>query len=301
MVKKITNKHQSVIKECWTDNNPPSSAPESPTEAAVAPIYDGNHASELLLPTKCFSRRKTDFPPFADAYSKSKDVFAGEDVDREETSPQGNYTGRQITKARSVEETEAAHDLLSLSQSLPPLQGPGVVTIHQIFPVDDVPTAATPSYAPETAKTCSAAAMPPLPLSYSYSSNILYVVPVPNASSSPPSPPPTTTKCPPDERPSEDAYMKEEVHLSSNEDIIILPLSPVDSGRKHEANSDVSSSTSTTGADKTAVKEDAAPLTSTLTKQGRKAGRNEKKSTVKSKAQKPSEKSAKTVSEIFSF
>lgn len=36
---------------------------------------------------------------------------------------------------RSIEETEAAHDLLSLSQSLPPLPAPSVITIHQPTPL----------------------------------------------------------------------------------------------------------------------------------------------------------------------
>lgn len=40
-----------------------------------------------------------------------------------------------IFRVRSIEETEAAHDLLSLSQSLPPLPAPSVVTIHQPTPI----------------------------------------------------------------------------------------------------------------------------------------------------------------------
>lgn len=39
-----------------------------------------------------------------------------------------------IFRVRSIEETEAAHDLLSLSQSLPPLPAPSVITIHHPTP-----------------------------------------------------------------------------------------------------------------------------------------------------------------------
>lgn len=38
---------------------------------------------------------------------------------------------------RSPEETEAAHDLLSLSQSLPPLTNPSVVMIHHSVPIEN--------------------------------------------------------------------------------------------------------------------------------------------------------------------
>lgn len=43
-------------------------------------------------------------------------------------------TSNSIFRERSIEETEAAHDLLSLSQSLPPLPAPCVVTLLQTEP-----------------------------------------------------------------------------------------------------------------------------------------------------------------------
>lgn len=45
-----------------------------------------------------------------------------------------------IFRVRSVEETEAAHDLLSLSQSLPPLPAPSVITIHHPTPIYPITT-----------------------------------------------------------------------------------------------------------------------------------------------------------------
>lgn len=47
------------------------------------------------------------------------------------STPESRLSGNQppVYRERSIEETEAAHDLLSLSQSLPPLPAPCVVTI----------------------------------------------------------------------------------------------------------------------------------------------------------------------------
>lgn len=45
--------------------------------------------------------------------------------------------GQTYHSVRSIEETEAAHDLLSLSQSLPPLQAPSAVTIHATLPTEE--------------------------------------------------------------------------------------------------------------------------------------------------------------------
>ncbi|CAH1179064.1 unnamed protein product [Phaedon cochleariae] len=51
-------------------------------------------------------------------------------------------------KRRSAEETEAAHDLLSLSQSLPPLPAPSVVTIHHSVPTEEDPPSPKHCYRP---------------------------------------------------------------------------------------------------------------------------------------------------------
>lgn len=134
------------------------------------------------------------------------------------------FNHRQTNKVRSIEETEAAHDLLSLSQSLPPLQGPGVVTIHQNLPLDDLPTPTSTSrpLTPETAKTGDGTIETTLPTPY-YSSNVLYVVQVPTTIS-----PKCTVVS--DENP---IYINETIQIedqvdSNNDDIIILPLSPIE-------------------------------------------------------------------------
>ncbi|XP_030747056.1 zinc finger protein 184-like [Sitophilus oryzae] len=56
--------------------------------------------------------------------------------------------GIPIFRSRSAEETEAAHDLLSLSQSLPPLPSPSVVMIHHTIPTEDNPPSPSHCYKP---------------------------------------------------------------------------------------------------------------------------------------------------------
>lgn len=65
-----------------------------------------------------------------------------------------NSTTAQAYRERSIEETEAAHDLLSLSQSLPPLIPPCVVTVMHQDPKNA--TAASPSPASSTNCTVNA-------------------------------------------------------------------------------------------------------------------------------------------------
>lgn len=61
-----------------------------------------------------------------------------------ENSSGGSISVPELYRERSIEETEAAHDLLSLSQSLPPLTPPCVVTImHQETNGTPVPVANT--------------------------------------------------------------------------------------------------------------------------------------------------------------
>ncbi|KAH0811960.1 hypothetical protein GEV33_010826 [Tenebrio molitor] len=133
-----------------------------------------------------------------------------------------------IFRTRSAEETEAAHDLLSLSQSLPPLPAPSVVTIHHTVPHEDNPPSPGPCYyrplSPE----------PPLPVTVPcYPPPIVYVVQVPAA------PTPPTSEC------SSDAenlqlcndrtkFRSVQPLSGSHQDILILPLSPEPDGRLHE-------------------------------------------------------------------
>lgn len=56
--------------------------------------------------------------------------------------------GNPALRTRSAEETEAAHDLLSLSQSLPPLPAPSVVMIHHTVPTEEDPPSPTHCYRP---------------------------------------------------------------------------------------------------------------------------------------------------------
>lgn len=141
--------------------------------------------------------------------------------------------GIPIFRTRSAEETEAAHDLLSLSQSLPPLPAPGAVTIHHHIPNgdDDPPSASytyrplSPEPPPPSYRTTS-----PIPVSIPcYQPPIVYVVQVPAV------PTPPTSECSSDaenqqicltETITETTTIPIEPLSGSNEDIIILPLSP---------------------------------------------------------------------------
>lgn len=81
-----------------------------------------------------------------------------------------------------MEETEAAHDLLSLSQSLPPLPAPGAVSIHQTTTTSKVEEPAPISYtysplASETAATFQTTTQLPVSIPC-YQPPIVYVVQV---------------------------------------------------------------------------------------------------------------------------
>lgn len=86
----------------------------------------------------------------------------------EDFIPNGSkFANEEITplSKRSPEETEAAHDLLSLSQSLPPLTAPSVVVIHHTIPSEDDPPSPSHCYrplSPENTKN--------IPNTHSYSS-----------------------------------------------------------------------------------------------------------------------------------
>ncbi|XP_063239612.1 transcriptional repressor scratch 2-like [Bacillus rossius redtenbacheri] len=61
--------------------------------------------------------------------------------------------GIPIFRLRSPEETEAAHDLLELSRSLPPLPAPGVVTVAPPVCYQPPPPAPEPCYLPHPSLT----------------------------------------------------------------------------------------------------------------------------------------------------
>lgn len=169
--------------------------------------------------------------------------------EKKDTKPDGEPLS--IAK-RSAEETEAAHDLLSLSQSLPPLPAPSVVMIHHTVPTEVDSSSPTHCYRPLTpelamrqkkqeasekrqvsviqhAPVCQTTQPVIVPqqvvLPCYTTSPIVYVVQVPAAVPTPP-----TSECSSDvenvqlctvERLHHDVTMHE-----TNDDIIILPLSP---------------------------------------------------------------------------
>ncbi|XP_022909309.1 zinc finger protein 235-like isoform X2 [Onthophagus taurus] len=140
-----------------------------------------------------------------------------------------------FTRTRSAEETEAAHDLLSLSQSLPPLQAPGVVTVPVI---NDHPPSPTSNYrplSPETSKPSYIKNISTTPITTSVNSplsstitlpHILYVVQLPNTNE----PTPPSSDCSMDSDDplfiAETAPIEMKSMATTTEDIIILPLSP---------------------------------------------------------------------------
>lgn len=96
-----------------------------------------------------------------------------------------------MSRTRSVEETEAAHDLLSLSQSLPPLPAPGAVSIHQTTTKVEEPLSISYTYsplAPESAATYQTTTQLPVSIPC-YQPPIVYVVQVPTL------PTPPTSEC----------------------------------------------------------------------------------------------------------
>ncbi|CAH1125045.1 unnamed protein product [Ceutorhynchus assimilis] len=115
MVKK-GNKYQITNEnELWDQKE--EEHPDSPTEGAVAPLcytaltnrpVQSDESTTRVLRSSTRAR-----------HSQSNDDVAPE------------------FQSRSAEETEAAHDLLSLSQSLPPLPAPSVVMIHHTVPSED--------------------------------------------------------------------------------------------------------------------------------------------------------------------
>ncbi|KAF5277090.1 hypothetical protein FQA39_LY06328 [Lamprigera yunnana] len=159
--------------------------------------------------------------------------------------------GIPIFRIRSAEETEAAHDLLSLSQSLPPLPPPSIVTIHQSIPHGETPSSPTRSYRPLSPEQIpSYRTSSPLPVTIpNYQPSIVYVVQIPQA------PTPPTSECSSDtenhtlhictEDNSEQEVLavqsfttnsiQETISIQSistnTDDILILPLSPESDNR----------------------------------------------------------------------
>ncbi|CAH0762850.1 unnamed protein product [Bemisia tabaci] len=94
--------------------------PDSPTEGSPAPVSP-EPATYKQLETVTSSQQ----PGYSDQYIPSSYDFKSEDS----KSILGHDGGIPIFRARSQEETEAAHDLLELSRSLPPLPAPAVARI----------------------------------------------------------------------------------------------------------------------------------------------------------------------------
>ncbi|XP_018569771.1 transcriptional repressor scratch 1 [Anoplophora glabripennis] len=207
MVKKQSNKYQSIVRDCWDQNNSSSGAPESPTEGCVAPL--------------CYT-------PLTNRTKYSQDFIPNGAIDQ--VKIEENLTGgdgsNPALRTRSAEETEAAHDLLSLSQSLPPLPAPSVVMIHHTVPTEEDPPSPTHCYRPLSPDSPTPVVVP------CYTPPIVYVVQVPAAVPTPP-----TSEC------SSDAENLQicSVLSEQSEDILILPLSPEPDSQSGQevANSDV--------------------------------------------------------------
>lgn len=141
-----------------------------------------------------------------------------------EHKPTPKSNGVSVIKTRSVEETEAAHDLLSLSQSLPPLPAPGAVTIPKCEDLNSLSYSYSP-LSPETATSPQTS----LPLSLPcYPTPILYVVQVPTI------PTPPTSECSSDAENQLQNFSIQAV-TEKPDDIFILPLSPEPEGRGNES------------------------------------------------------------------
>ncbi|XP_044760275.1 zinc finger protein 69 homolog [Coccinella septempunctata] len=210
MVKKQSNKYQSNAREVWEKN---STAPESPTEGCVAPPYYYTSLND-----------SSDFNPEFVPNGSLEGIKNG--------SNQFSTTSLSQThqSVRSVEETEAAHDLLSLSQSLPPLQAPSAVTIHATLPTEEAilsPRLHSPSPPEISLKHPKPQIIMPIPC---YPSPIVYVVQMP------PIPTPPTSDYSSDtenlQTPTFTTFDKikfTNVQAPSEDqrsDILILPLSP---------------------------------------------------------------------------
>lgn len=146
--------------------------------------------------------------------------------------------GIPIFRIRSPEETEAAHDLLSLSQSLPPLPPPSIVTIHQSIPHGEEPSSPTRSYRPLSPEQQipSYRTSSPIPVAIpNYQAPIVYVVQIP------PAPTPPISECSSDTENHtlqisiDDNTQQDTVSIQSfstnGDDILILPLSPESDNR----------------------------------------------------------------------
>ncbi|XP_054276922.1 transcriptional repressor scratch 2-like [Macrosteles quadrilineatus] len=107
MVKKACNKYQTPARDSVWSPPPPVPTP-SHEDNRTPPDRNMGYMQEFIPEERC------------------REVL-------------GHDGGIPIFRMRSVEETEAAHDLLELSRSLPPLPAPGVVTV----PSEPVPVTVT--------------------------------------------------------------------------------------------------------------------------------------------------------------
>ncbi|KAB0796162.1 hypothetical protein PPYR_10223 [Photinus pyralis] len=160
--------------------------------------------------------------------------------------------GIPIFRIRSPEETEAAHDLLSLSQSLPPLPPPSIVTIHRSIPHGETPSSPTRSYRPLSPEQIPCyRTSSPIPLAIpNYQPPIVYVVQIPQAPTPPISECSSDTEnhtihiCPDDNSQQEtvtiqsfstNSKRQDTISIQSittnTDDILILPLSPESDNR----------------------------------------------------------------------
>ncbi|XP_018331163.1 zinc finger protein 570 [Agrilus planipennis] len=202
MVKKQSSKYQSTMRDNW-DEEPTgtTNAPESPIEACVAP--------------PCYT-------PLTNRSDSSQEFS---NIDQNGNNYSNENKSIPQFRTRSAEETEAAHDLLSLSQSLPPLPAPGAVTIS--ISQNESSLSCIQSYrspSPEQSSIINYKNVSPIPVSIPcYHPSIVYVVQVPGV------PTPPTSECSSDtENPlNQHTLVKHEVQtLNEASDIIILPLSP---------------------------------------------------------------------------
>ncbi|XP_044733239.1 zinc finger protein 480-like [Chrysoperla carnea] len=118
--------------------------PISPTEACVAPSYyndsqPSNYShQEYILP----HRPNTPVVIIQQQQQQQNEIVVPPTVIENNNSSPSHSSS--LFRTRTAEETEAAHDLLSLSQSLPPLQAPGVITIIHHHVVSRAPTPPPP-------------------------------------------------------------------------------------------------------------------------------------------------------------
>ncbi|XP_072395042.1 uncharacterized protein [Diabrotica undecimpunctata] len=206
-------------------------------------------------------------PP--EAVEESQEFVPNGTTLEEETKSQPDEATTPSFTKRSAEETEAAHDLLSLSQSLPPLPAPSVVMIHHTVPSEDAPPSPTHCYRPlspelamrqvkvevterrqvsviqhasVTQTTHSVIVPQQVVLPCITASPIVYLVQVPAAVPTPP-----TSECSSDVEnlqlcTVESLHQDVTVVPDSSDDIIILPLSPEPENYEHQTQQTVVSS-----------------------------------------------------------